>query len=26
VLQPLMRYSRDTGQFEFTGVKPGWEQ
>jgi pilus assembly protein CpaF len=26
VLQPLMRYNRDTGQFEFTGVKPGWEQ
>jgi pilus assembly protein CpaF len=26
VLQPLMRYNRDTEQFEFTGAKPGWER
>ena len=24
VLEPLMRYNRTTGQFEFTEVKPGW--
>jgi pilus assembly protein CpaF len=24
VLQPLMRYDRETGEFEFTGVKPSW--
>lgn len=26
VLQPLMRYNRDTEQFEFTDAKPGWER
>ena len=26
ILQPLMRYNRETGQFEFTDAKPGWEQ
>jgi pilus assembly protein CpaF len=26
VLQPLMRYNRESGQFEFTGTKPGWER
>ncbi len=25
VLQPLMRYNRETQQFDFTNVKPGWE-
>jgi pilus assembly protein CpaF len=26
VLQPLVRYDPEAGRFEFTGVKPGWEQ
>ena len=26
VLQPLMRYDQESGQFEFTGVRPSWEQ
>jgi pilus assembly protein CpaF len=26
VLQPLMRYDREVGQFEFTGIKPSWER
>jgi pilus assembly protein CpaF len=26
VLQPLMRYNREAGKFDFTGVKPSWEQ
>ena len=26
VLQPLMRFDRERGQFEFTGVKPSWER
>ena len=25
VLQPLMHYNRETGQFEFTGLQPRWE-
>ena len=25
-LQPLMRYNRESGQFEFTGVQPSWER
>jgi pilus assembly protein CpaF len=26
VLQPLMRYNRQTEQFDFTGAKPSWER
>jgi pilus assembly protein CpaF len=26
VLQPLMRYNRNTEQFEFTDAEPGWER
>jgi pilus assembly protein CpaF len=26
VLQPLMRYHRETGVFEFTGIEPSWER
>jgi pilus assembly protein CpaF len=26
ILQPLMRYNRESKQFEFTGTKPGWER
>jgi pilus assembly protein CpaF len=26
VLQPLMRYDREAGQFEFTGITPTWER